>query len=283
MRANQGEGRPPVVPAQAGTSHPCPGVDGGAVRSLLPRGEKARTRVRFTPGGVNPKPTTTAPYAIAPLIATLSLPVMPAKAGIQVRDSAHPRRRRGTRDSARGSGAADVAQRRIYPGDRPSEPGPHGQNRRPPKSDLSISNRPNKLSGTHPLNWFPPSPSLDRLARLPNSGGISPLNWFSLRRSHLQVGEVAQLRRYLSAQLVRAEAQHSQIGEVAQLRRYLSAQPVRAEAQRFQVGEVAQLRRYLTDQLVVVEEQHFQVGEVDQLRRYLSAQLVLAEAAATPG
>ena len=58
MRANQGEGegRPPVVPAQAGTSHPCPGVDEGeAVRSLLPRGEKARMRVRFTPRGVNPQ------------------------------------------------------------------------------------------------------------------------------------------------------------------------------------------------------------------------------------
>ena len=55
-------------------------------------------------------------------------------------------------------------------------PGPHGQNSRPPKSESPISNRPNKLLGTHPLNWFSPRYRSVRLARLPNSGGISPLN-----------------------------------------------------------------------------------------------------------
>ena len=71
------------------------------------------------------------------------------------------------------------APRRIYLGDRPGEPRPHGRNRRPPRSDSSISNRPNKLPRTHPLNWFPSICSVDKLARLPNSGGIFPLNWSS--------------------------------------------------------------------------------------------------------
>ena len=44
------------------------------------------------------------------------------------------------------------APRRIYLGDRLGEPEPHGQNRRPPRSEYPISNRPNKLPGTHPLN-----------------------------------------------------------------------------------------------------------------------------------
>ena len=69
------------------------------------------------------------------------------------------------------------------------EPGHHGQNRRPPRSELSISNRPDKLPGTHPLNWFiqqgssssprlvSPRRSYLRLARLPNSG-ISPSTGF---------------------------------------------------------------------------------------------------------
>ena len=70
-------------------------------------------------------------------------------------------------------------QRRIYLGDRPGEPGSHGQNRRPPKSDLSISSRPNKLLGTHPLNWFSSRRRFSNLERWPSSGGISPLNWFS--------------------------------------------------------------------------------------------------------
>ena len=90
--------------------------------------------------------------------------------------------------------AADVAERakdtgprprcapqRIHPGDRQGEPGPHGQNRRPPKSDQTISNRPDKLLGTHPLSWFSSRLRYCRLARLPKSGGISPLNWFSPR------------------------------------------------------------------------------------------------------
>ena len=43
------------------------------------------------------------------------------------------------------------APRRIYLGDRPGEPGPHGQNGRPPRSEILISNRPDKLLGTHPF------------------------------------------------------------------------------------------------------------------------------------
>ena len=65
-----------------------------------------------------------------------------------------------------------------------------------------------------------------------------------------------------------------QVGEVAQLRRYLPAQLVLAEVQPFQVGEAAQLQRYLPPQLVPPEVQILQLGEVAQLRRYLPAQLV---------
>ena len=114
---------------------------------------------------------------------------MPAKAGIQVRDSAHPRRR-ATGDNVRGRGAADVAQQRIYPGDRPGEPGHHGQNRRPPKSEVPISNRPDKLLGTHPLSSFPPRPRYSRLARLPNSGGISPINRLLMRSSAIRLARL---------------------------------------------------------------------------------------------
>ena len=58
----------------------------------------------------------------------------------------------------------------------PGEPGPHGQNWRPPRSEESIFNRSNKLLGTHPLNWLLPRPSTVRLKRLPKCGGISSLN-----------------------------------------------------------------------------------------------------------
>ena len=73
--------------------------------------------------------------------------------------------------------------RRIYLVYRPGDLGPHGQNWRPPRSELSISNRPDKLLGTHPVNWFLSRASPVRLARLPNSAGISPLNWFPSRSS----------------------------------------------------------------------------------------------------
>ena len=75
------------------------------------------------------------------------------------------------------------APRRIYLGDRLGEPRPHGQNRRPPRSEYSISNRPNKLLGTHPLNWFPLRNRSCSFAGLPNPGGIAPLNWLKLRLS----------------------------------------------------------------------------------------------------
>ena len=92
--------------------------------------------------------------------------------------------------------AADVAKRigdtrlrllcaplRIYLGDCPGEPGPHGQNWRLSGAELCIANRPDNLLGTHPINWFPARSIHARLARLPNSDSISPLNWFSLRFS----------------------------------------------------------------------------------------------------
>ena len=46
-----------------------------------------------------------------------------------------------------------------------------------------------------------------------------------------------------------------QVGETAQLRRYLPAQGVFLDAQRYQVGEAAQLRRQLPDQDVAGEAQ----------------------------
>ena len=73
--------------------------------------------------------------------------------------------------------------RRTYLTDRPGEPGPHWQNWRPPKLELSISNRPDKPLGTHPVNWLKLRSSTSRLTRLPNSGGISPLNCFLKRNS----------------------------------------------------------------------------------------------------
>ena len=61
-------------------------------------------------------------------------------------------------------------------------------------------------------------PKLSRLARLPNSDGIAPVNRLSERFKACQVGEVAQLRRYCSGQLVIGESQLFQADEVAQLR-----------------------------------------------------------------
>ena len=49
----------------------------------------------------------------------------------------------------------------------------------------------------------------------------------------LQVGEAAQLRRYLPGQFVVVEPQPFQVGEAAQLRRYLPSQLVSAEGQPF--------------------------------------------------
>ena len=55
--------------------------------------------------------------------------------------------------------------------------GSHGQNGRPPKSELIISNWSCNLVGKHPLNWLSLRYSLRSKARLPNSGGTSPINW----------------------------------------------------------------------------------------------------------
>ena len=95
--------------------------------------------------------------------------------------------------------------------------------------------------------------SLSDTSRSP--AGMHPLNWFSSRPSCPQVGEAAQLCRYLPAQLVEGEPQQFQVGQVTQLCRHLTAQLVPVEAQPFQVGEVAQLRRYLPAQLVEAEVQ----------------------------
>ena len=65
---------------------------------------------------------------------------------------------------------------------------------------------------------------------------------------------VFQTAWHAPAQLVVAEVQLCQVGEVAQLRRYLPAQVVAGEVQKSQVGEAAQLRRYLTAQVVLANE-----------------------------
>ena len=125
--------------------------------------------------------------------------------------------------------------------------------RRPPRLENVMLRWSRKLLGMHPLNWFPPEVQL------------------------FQIGEVAQLRRYLPPQPVLPEIQPFQVDEVAQLRRYLPAQLVLFEVQPFQVGEVAQLRRYLlvrglpgrrgcpappvSPAQLVPEVQPFQVGE----------------------
>ena len=82
------------------------------------------------------------------------------------------------------------APRRIYLGDGPGDPEPHGQNRRSPRSERFLSNRPNKLLGTHPLNWFPLRCRFSNLERRPSSGGVSPLNWFSWRPSHVRLARL---------------------------------------------------------------------------------------------
>ena len=99
-------------------------------------------------------------------------------------------------------------------------PVPHGQNWRPPSSEYSISNRPDKLLGTHPLNWFP------------------------LRSQIFQAGEFAQLRRYLPAQPVPAEGPDIPGWRgLPNSRRQLPAQLVVAEVSDLsQVGEAAQLQ-----------------------------------------
>ena len=75
----------------------------------------------------------------------------------------------------------------------------------------------------HPVNWLPSRDRVCRLARLPNSAGISPVNCQLVagEEQSLQVGEIAQLRRYRPGQLVVVEGQQFQVGEIAQLRRYL--------------------------------------------------------------
>ena len=82
------------------------------------------------------------------------------------------------------------------------------QKGRSPRLEKSKSNKSSsKLLGTHPLKSLLERPSC------------------------YQVGEAAQLRWYLPAQLVVVEFQKLQIGEAAQLRRYLPAQLVVAEVQ----------------------------------------------------
>ena len=76
-----------------------------------------------------------------------------------------------------------------------------------------------------------------RLERLPSSAGISPLKSLPLRYSICQVGEAAQLRRYLPAQAVEVEVQFSsplrysplRLERLPNSRRYLPAQGVIAE------------------------------------------------------
>ena len=66
---------------------------------------------------------------------------------------------------------------------------------------------------------------------------------------------VFQAAWHAPAQGVLGEGQKCQVGEAAQLRRYLPAQGVLGEPQLCQVGEAAQLRRYLPAQGVDAEVQ----------------------------
>ena len=152
--------------------------------------------------------------------------------------------------------------------------GPHGQNWRPPSSEYSISNRPDKLLGTHPLNWFPLRYRYDRLA--------CPTPAVSPRLAGSRRGPEIPGWRGCPTPAVSPRSTRSRGGPALSGWRgcpttgYLTAQLVVAEDQLFQAGEVVQLRRYLPAQLVIAEVQPRQVGEVAPLRRYLPAQLVLA-------
>ena len=106
--------------------------------------------------------------------------------------------------------------------------------------------------GIHPVKWLlSERPDSFKLDRLPSSAGISPLNSFPWSPSDCQVGEVAQLRRDRTAQLVLVEVQPLQVGQVAQLPRYRPAQLVLVELQPDQLGQVAQRGRYPPGQLGV--------------------------------
>ena len=146
------------------------------------------------------------------------------------------------------------APRRIYLGDRPGEPGPHGQNRRLPRFTYSISTWPTNClartrstgccrgpdvpscrgwpnsGGISPLNRLLRRNSPVRLPRRPNSGGISPLSWLLSRARMFQVAELPNSGGNLTAQPVAAEEQPCQVAEAAQLRRNPTAQLVVAEA-----------------------------------------------------
>ena len=93
----------------------------------------------------------------------------------------------------------------------------------------------------------------------------------------LQVGQVAQLLRYLATQPVAVEGQIVEVRQVAEVCRNLLAQLVDAQVQSLQVGQVSQFRRYLPSQLVISEVQSLQVGRVAQFLRYLPGQLVAIE------
>ena len=153
--------------------------------------------------------------------------------------------------------------------------GSHGQNGRPPKSELIISNWSCNLVGKHPLNWLSlryslrskarlpisggtspinwllPRYNTPSQARLPNSAGISPINWFCPMFSHPKLarlpnsGGISPLNWLLSSSSLR------QVREVPQLRWYLAAQLVASRGTAVcKFVEGAQLRRNLSAQLV---------------------------------
>ena len=92
-----------------------------------------------------------------------------------------------------------------------------------------------------------------------------------------QVGQAAQLRRYLARQAVVAKVKPGQAGQVAQLRRYLARQAVAAKVKPLQAGQVAQFRRDLARQAVVAKVKPGQAGQVAQLRRNLARQAVVVK------
>ena len=72
---------------------------------------------------------------------------------------------------------------------------------------------PVRLEGSAPVNWFLKRYSASRLERRPSSAGISPFNWLPERARIVRFSRVAELRRYLPAQLVAGEGQDYQVFE----------------------------------------------------------------------
>ena len=101
-----------------------------------------------------------------------------------------------------------------------------------PDCDRGAGHSRFRRAGTRGVLRVPETIGRDVKATLFENGVETPNVKESIAKAQTyQVGEAAQLRLYLPAQLVVGEAQPSKVGEAAQLRRYLAAQAVAAEIQ----------------------------------------------------